>query len=113
MEDIFMLRRPTSAPDDLVILFDFQSTMLDALRRHNSDVEHRIGTVPSHVARPFARPLADVMQPALALPTLRQKYVVPPMLQVVALAPGPPMLRNRHPNASCTLFFGSFAVPRV
>ena len=84
MEDIFMLRRPTSAPGDLVIL---QSTMLDALRRHNSDVEHRIGTGTEICGTPDATSGSS--------------------------RSGPTNAKKSPPECLLYAFFGSFAVPRV
>lgn len=49
VKDVFLLRCPTIAPEDLTILYDFQLTNLDALCRYDSNTELGNGASPTSV----------------------------------------------------------------
>ena len=73
IKDVFMLRCPTNAPEDLTILYGF----LDALRRHDADIELGNGVAPTTVIEIIRTP-PNGSEANLIAAHLGPKYVVPP-----------------------------------
>lgn len=87
IKDVFMLRCPTSAPEDLKILYDFQLTNLDALRRHDADIELGNGSAPTTVIEIIRTP-PNGSDADLIAAHLGPKYVVPPNVSASIKAGG-------------------------
>jgi hypothetical protein len=79
IKDIFILRPPSNAPDDLTILYEFQLTNLNNLRRANSDVELGEGITPISITE-IIRTTSSANEANLIATHLSPKYVVPPQL---------------------------------
>jgi hypothetical protein len=87
IKDVFMLRCPTNAPDDLTILYNFQLTNLNTLRRHDADTELGNGAAPLSVIEIIRTP-ANGSEANLIAVHLGPKYVVPPNISANLKAGG-------------------------
>lgn len=77
-----MLRSPTSAPDHLRLLFEYQLAILNRLREDDATMEDSKGINVTHVSE-IIRSTDDVSQPSLIAAHLGPKYGVPAHLAVV------------------------------
>ena len=79
IKDVLILRPPSNAPDDLTILYEFQLTNLNNLRRADSDVELGEGVTPISITE-IIRTSSSANEANLIATHLGPKYVVPPQL---------------------------------
>ena len=85
IKDVFFLRPPSNAPDDLTILYEFQLTNLNNLRRADSDVELGEGITPISITE-IVRTSSSANEANLIATHLGPKYVVPPELAAAVKA---------------------------
>ncbi|KAF8340217.1 hypothetical protein F5887DRAFT_1284308 [Amanita rubescens] len=79
IKDIFILRHPTNAPDDLSVLYDYQLDNLNKLRVHDSDMEYDGGVCILGVTE-IPRAPSNGADADLIATHLGPKYVVPKAL---------------------------------
>lgn len=103
-----MLRCPTNAPDDLIILFEFQLSNLDTIRRHDAAAETSSNKVPSYVTEIIRTPPGG-SEANLIATHLGPKYVIPPEAADLVKPPvgksrsgGRRVIRSRDDHPSVT-----------
>ncbi|KAF8351781.1 hypothetical protein F5887DRAFT_1068195 [Amanita rubescens] len=82
IKDIFMLRSPTEAPENLKLLFEYQLAVLNNMREHDAVVEDSKGIPITHVTE-IIRSVDEVSQPNLIAAHIGPKYVIPKHLATV------------------------------